>query len=103
MGRRGALEHPDSAKSWGNAKLKYRLNTSGSYAARFDQRRFGLVSNVSCTTMWERTRDATNRLLLRARAHLELCDHTHEHVPALGFESGERRSVLGPALSASPL
>ena len=96
MGRGWLLEHPGSATTWGNTKVKHRLDSRGSYAARLGQCRFGVVSNVACTPMRKRTRLATNMRPLRVRFHLSLCDHAREHVPVLGREGGERRSVSAP-------
>ena len=91
-GRGWVLEHPDTAKSWANAKVQERLQ-HGSYVARFDQCCFGLVSKVTRTPMKKRTRFMTNILHLWNRFHSKFCDHHHDHVTVQGSEGGEKRSV----------
>jgi hypothetical protein len=91
-GRGWVLEHPDAAKSWGNAKVKDRL-AHGSHMARFDQCCFGLVSKVTRTPMRKRTRFMTNIPSVHLHFHSKFCDQTHEHVTVQGSEGGEKRSV----------
>ena len=91
-GRGWVLEHPDTAKSWANAKVQERLH-HGSYVARFDQCCFGLVSKVTRTPMKKRTRFMTNILHLWNHFHSKFCDHHHDHVTVQGSEGGEKRSV----------
>jgi hypothetical protein len=91
-GRGWALEHPDSAKSWANAKVQQMIS-HGSYLARLDQCCFGLVSKVAGTPMRKRTRFLTNIVPLVRNFNLKLCDKMHEHVTVQGSEGGEKRSV----------
>jgi hypothetical protein len=87
-----AFEHPDSAKSWQNAKVKWWVDR-GAYMARFDQCMFGLVSKVDGVRMKKRTRFMTNIKQLYDAFDKKVCDKTHEHVAVQGSEGGEKRSV----------
>jgi hypothetical protein len=91
-GRGWVLEHPDAARSWGNARVQERL-CHGSYLARFDQCCFGLASKVTRTPMKKRTRFMTNIMPLWNHFHSKFCDRTHDHTVVSGSEGGERRSV----------
>jgi hypothetical protein len=91
--RRGwAFEHPDTAKSWHNAKVKMTLD-KGAYLARFDQCMLGLRSKVQGIQMKKRTRFMTNIKPLYDVFNQRFCDQTHGHVPVQGSEGGEKRSV----------
>jgi hypothetical protein len=87
-----AFEHPDSAKSWQNAKVKSWMHR-GAFIARFDQCMFGLVSKVDGVRMKKRTRFMTNIKQLYDAFDKKVCDKTHEHVAVQGSEGGEKRSV----------
>lgn len=92
QGRGWAFEHPDTAKSWHNSKVKAVLQL-GAFTARFDQCMFGLVSKVDKIPMRKRTRFMTNIKLLKDKFDHKFCDCSHDHVSVMGSEGGERRSV----------
>ena len=87
-----ALEHPDTAKSWHNDKVKAVLGR-GALVARFDQCMFGLVSKVGCIPMRKRTRFMSNIASLNECFNNKFCDKSHRHVTVMGAEGGEKRSV----------
>lgn len=91
-GRGWALEHPDTAKSWNNAKVRM-VSSHGALMSRFDQCMFGLVSKVDKIPMRKRTRFMSNLQPLHASFHGKFCDKQHPHVAVIGAEGGEKRSV----------
>ena len=86
-------EHPASALSWQNRKMRRAMADPNSLLAIFEMCMFGLKSKVSRTPMKKTTKVLTNVPGVFRRLNGCMCQKQHEHQIIQNSEGGEKRSV----------